>query len=188
MGGLGWRAGRAAGATRVPTEAEMRWIEAAIEINDGPGPSWRHECCAFVRLVLVQLFGAETIDTVPMWRWHLNPAGLGVGEDLDPFEPVLAAHAAGVTTGNDELVVGRWHIVQGWRGTPFAKGVSGHTFLWLAITDRYGIRLDSTSSTKLRIRGALWSEQLAEFPELELGVLRRVARRRGAVDEVLSDG
>ena len=39
---------------------------------------------------------------------------------------------------------GQWHIVQGWRGTPFAAGVLGHTFLWYqALDGSGGLLLDS---------------------------------------------
>jgi hypothetical protein len=98
-------------------------------------------CCVYVRATLAAAYGEAVVARAPVNLWHLWP------ETRDPWGPVTAALRAGVATAPPapaHPVRGAWHIVQGWRGTPFAPGVLGHTFLWYEAPDASsGLLLDS---------------------------------------------
>jgi hypothetical protein len=152
----------------------MRLRAAAVAaLADLHEPSDK-DCCCFARLVLRRAYGDAVIDAVPLWRWHLiRESGAG------PWEPALAAVAAGITEDmwiavgaqamdyTAALVAhGRAHLVQGWRGEPFAPGVTGHSFIWLTTpgTDGYGEVLDSTRDRGPRLTGLLrWADYVAPF-------------------------
>jgi hypothetical protein len=145
-------------------------VAALADLNE---PSDR-DCVVFARLVLRRAYGAEVVDAVPLWRWHLiRESGAG------PWEPASAAEAAGITEDmwiavgaqamdyTAALVAhGRAHLVQGWRGEPFAPGVTGHSFIWLTTpgTDGYGEVLDSTRDRGPRLTGLLrWADYVGQF-------------------------
>jgi hypothetical protein len=130
------------------------------------------DCVCWCRLVLRRAYGAEVVDAVPLWRWHLiRESGAG------PWEPASAAEAAGITedmwiaVGAQAMdytaaldAHGRAHLVQGWRGEPFAPGVTGHTFVFFHIADGYGEVLDSTRDRGPRLTGLLrWADYVAPF-------------------------
>jgi hypothetical protein len=137
---------------------------AVAALADLHQPSDR-DCCVWARLVLRRAYGAEVVDAVPLWRWHLvRDSGAG------PWEPALAAVAAGVATdvivstdGLPDAPRGP-ALVQGWRGEPFAQGVSGHTFLALPIADGWFEILDSTRDRGPRLLGLQrWSDYVGQF-------------------------
>jgi hypothetical protein len=125
----------------------MRILEAAARLREQfpiAGVAGEEQCCVYARLVLAEVYGAAQVDRQPLARWHL-------WDVADPWSPVAAAAAAGLASAwstppaQIELVVGRWHLCQGWRGTPGAAGVTGHTWLWLALTAATGLRIDSAA-------------------------------------------
>ena len=125
------------------------------------------DCCVYARRVLVHQYGATVIDQVPIARWHLY-----AGQSA--WEPVLAAADAGIGELVTDPVVGRWHLCQGWRGQPFAAGVTGHTWLWRAISAERGLQLDSARGRTPRVVGLLeWREQVTTYRGgIRLAVLR----------------
>jgi hypothetical protein len=138
---------------------------AVAALADLHQPSDR-DCCVWARLVLRRAYGAEVVDAVPLWRWHLwQSAGAG------PWEPAWAALMAGIAT---DVVVGvealpdapRSPVLcQGWRGEPFAPGVTGHNWIWIPTpgTDGYGEVLDSTRDRGPRLTGLLrWSDYVGQ--------------------------
>jgi hypothetical protein len=61
------------------------------------------------------------------------------------------------------LVPGRWHRVQGWRGTPFADGVTGHTFSVYAGENDRVLVYDSAKDRNERVTSATWSSYSAQY-------------------------
>ena len=98
-------------------------------------------CCVFHRAVLEARYGAAAVGRAHLKLWNLWP------ETGDAWGPVTAVVQAGIGSRVLAPVRGRWHTVQGWQGTPFGKGVPGHTFLWYeALDGSGGIRLDSADN------------------------------------------
>jgi hypothetical protein len=154
----------------------VRFVAAGLAAKQAIDPRRASDadCCVFVRNVLRLVYGEQRIDAVPLWRWHL-----WAEEGAGPFEPVIAAVDAGIAMRTTGPQVGRWAIVQGWRGVPLAPGVTGHTFLWGQLDEAYGLQLDSTRTRGPRLSTwARWSEIVAPYRGgLAVGVLERPRRR-----------
>lgn len=130
----------------------MRILEAAAQLLDASGVD--ADCCVWARSVLRLAFGAGVVDLVPAWRWHLV-----VERGAGAWEPPRAAYDAGIAdlvhghlAGPLELERRRWYLLQGWRGTPLAPGVEGHTFLMRSVSTEVVLVVDSN-----RTRGPRWS-------------------------------
>lgn len=116
------------------------------------------DCCVFARLVLRRTYPSDMVDSQPIWRWHLwRESGAG------PWEPVLAAADSGLGVRVNVPVLGRWHLCQGWRGTPFQDGVTGHTFLYRPETNTTGIVLDSTGIRGPSLYWSSWKGNENQF-------------------------
>lgn len=126
---------------------------AAIDAIHPTVPSDR-DCCVFARSVLSLAYGAEVIGRADVARWHLY-----ADRGLSPWEPVLAAVDVGIGVRVEQRTVGRWHLCQGWRGTPFGVGVTGHTWLWLQVSEDRGLVVDSTRGRGPSVVGlARWED------------------------------
>jgi hypothetical protein len=124
------------------------------------------ECCVFVQAVIERAFKLAPADAKLTGLWRIFDVAR-------PWSPVEAAVLAGVALGSPSLppakgspTVGRWHVCQGWRGVPGAKGVTGHTFLWAEVAPGYGVCLDASDKrppdrTLAGIRS--WASRSAEF-------------------------
>lgn len=123
-------------------------------------------CCIFARRVLEQAYNRDLTDLA---AWHLF-------DTSKPWSPVMAAVDAKLTVSwaiaPTTPPKGYWSLVQGWRGTPGAidpetkKPYTGHTFLWLQVTDDDGLTLDSAegrSPTDTLNGFRAWSSRIAEF-------------------------
>lgn len=151
----------------------MNILRAAVAAKAALAVPSDRDCCVFARSVLEHTYSRDIIRAVPIERWHLWPDRPGVG----PWEPVLAADDAGITFGEPSLptaapriVAGRWHLCQGWRGSvarwplPPGSKTTGHTWLWLAITDETGLVLDSTRSRGPKVSDLrTWADQASDF-------------------------
>lgn len=105
----------------------MSWLtaytHAAAELH--PGPEIGEACCVYARRMTELVHGTAAIARAPLALWIL------FADSGDPWGPVNAVVQAGLAAGpvlSDLPADGRWYRAQGWRGTPFAPGVSGHTF------------------------------------------------------------
>lgn len=137
----------------------MKILAAAVLAIGEQTRASDRDCCVFARSVLRHAYGAEVVDQVAVARWHLvvPPSG--------PWEPVEAAVEVGIGDLVDEPTPGRWHLCQGWRGTPLGPGVTGHTFFWLAV-DAWGLVFDSTRQRGQRVTGLIpWREYTSQFDE-----------------------
>lgn len=153
----------------------MRFMDAISAESMRRASGAERACCVYARNVLVRVYGSEAIRRVPLERWHLWADRPTVG----PWEPVLAAVDAGIGVETLEPVLGRWHLVQGWRGSverwplPPGSNVSGHTFLWLHAGSA-GLQADSSEDRGTRERVREWSQLQAEFRGgLRLAALHR---------------
>ncbi len=81
----------------------------------------KRACCTFAERLTELAYGKAAHDLAPGSLWNLWP------ESHNAWGPVAACLLAGVGQHVDALVPGRWHRIQGWRGAPFAQGVTGHT-------------------------------------------------------------
>ena len=124
-------------------------------------------CCIFAQDWTRKVYGAKVVDAVPVGMWRLFP------ELKDPWSPVQACFHAGVAEVGSRrtdgaLTPGRWHRVQGWRGTPFAPGVTGHTFTVYCPTNPSTTVLVFDSANRLPARGervaaANWVQYVAQY-------------------------
>lgn len=102
-------------------------------------------CCVFARRVLEQVYGANVIARAPLPMWSVWPPP----DNTDPWSAPAAAVRVGIASAVTKppvapaLLVGRWHLVQGW-DVPLVSG--GHTMLWFAATPTTGYRLDSAAA------------------------------------------
>jgi hypothetical protein len=145
----------------------VRALEVAVALYERPEPA-SDQCCVFARLVLRELYGAPTIDRQPVSAWHL-------WEVAHPWSPVEAARAVGIASAislppvpGRPLVVGTLHLCQGWRGTPGAAGVTGHTWLYLATSGTAGIQIDAAGAPYrpapgVEIRPRRWADVVAPY-------------------------
>jgi hypothetical protein len=148
----------------------LKFFDSAARCRERLSPTDPNDelCCVFAQNVLIDVYGRDVIVRAPdsMWRiWQ--------GENA--WSPVLAAKQAGIAsaltlppTAGRPLVVGAVHLCQGWRGQPFAPGVTGHTWLWYAATERTGYRLDSAGAPYRTAPGAecrltTWAELVAPY-------------------------
>lgn len=125
------------------------------------------ECCVWLRLVLVQAYGAAVVDRQPKARWHL--ATRPVERDAPVRCAVEAGMALELPQGTGRWVDGAVHIVQGWR-----PNASGHAFLvWKppvgAVAFPNLVCVDSVAGregwdVRMRVRTA--DAVAAEFPEI----------------------
>lgn len=140
-------------------------LRAAAEVVSEWDDPADDECCVFVQAVIERAFALDPAElrVRSMWR---------IFDVTNPWSPIDAAAAVGVTDVSSkpphELapMLGRWHVVQGWRGEPGAKGVTGHTFLWLAATPATGVVLDASNgrSPDQVLRGfRSWADVTAAF-------------------------
>lgn len=136
----------------------MRLVQAVGQLVEEDPRRGAVPCCEFVRRILRTLYGEEYIDVVPIWRWNLW-ADKGAG----PWEPVVAARDAQVADvvstppASPVYSIMRWHVVQGWRGEPLAKGVTGHTFFARPLTNETWAVVDATERREpsMRFEGRL---------------------------------
>lgn len=130
-------------------------------------------CCCYAQAVVERWAGLPPATGALLASWRLF-----AGEP--PWSPVQAALASGaavvahVPPAAPSLQVGRWHLIQGWRGVPLAPGVTGHTFLWRASSTDRGVQVDSAIPRGPGIRYRAWADVRAEFRGgLAVAVLRR---------------
>lgn len=144
----------------------LRAIERAVGLYERPEPQ-SDQCCVFARLVLREVYGAATIDRQPVSAWHL-------WDVARPWSPVEAARAVGISSSASvpptvaEPIAGSLHICQGWRGTPGAAGVTGHTWLWYATSRTAGVQLDAAAppyraAPGVEIRPRRWADVVAPY-------------------------
>lgn len=141
----------------------IRLLEAASRVRERLSPADLADelCCVFGRQVLREAYGAETIDAVPVSRWHIH-------DGAHPWSPVEAAWDAGIAEavflGGTPFrlpPVRRWVYCQGWSGLVggvVVPGVSvGHTFKAIRLTDgaRGGtvLRIDAAAVTTSKKAG-----------------------------------
>jgi hypothetical protein len=154
-------------------------LTAAIEVCEAWDDPTDDECCVFVQAVVERAYGLPPATGLLLSAWR-------VFDIEEPWSPAYAAVGAGpavrVIQPFEHPLVGLWHVVQGWRGTPGAPGVTGHTFLWLQVTETHGIRLDASDGRKVRdvLHGfEAWAEYIAQFRGgVAVAVLRPVPVRR----------
>ena len=152
----------------------MRIREAAARARAAIRTDTDRQCCVYARALLRLAYGADVIDEVPTWRWHLI-AERGAG----PWEPVHAAIDAGIGTGVGLSELGRaragrpWLLGQGWRGPvededhdgrPYwPPRYSGHTFLLRVVAGDTVEIIDSTERTGGDLRWGSLNELGQEF-------------------------
>lgn len=154
-----------------------RVLEQAVRLYERPEPN-SDQCCVFARLVLREVYGAAAVDRAPISAWHL-------WDVARPWSPVEAARTAGITSAlslppvqGRPLAVGGLHLCQGWRGTPGAPGITGHTWLWWATSASAGVQIDAAAppyrtapGVELRIRR--WADVAAPYRHgIAVAVLR----------------
>jgi hypothetical protein len=153
-------------------------FEAALDVLAAWDDPTDDECCVFAADVLAKAYGFDKTPNIEAWHlWDI----------AHPWSPVEAAQHQGIATHSvfpGTLLgipfPGRWHLVQGWRGTPGAPGVPGHTFLWLQVNETHGLCLDSSdkrpaSNTLNGFRP--WLDRVAEFKGgVAVAVLRPFGR------------
>lgn len=88
----------------------------------------KRACCSFAKRIEELVHGVPAVDRADNKLWNLWPV------TGDPWGPVTACEKAGLSVGLSRVSVGvahplepGTHRVQGWRGKPFAAGVTGHT-------------------------------------------------------------
>lgn len=150
----------------------MRIREAAAVAREAIRTDTDRHCCVYARALLRLAYGADVIDAVPTWRWHLV-AERGAG----PWEPARAAIDAriGVALAHtvDWPTGPTWHLGQGWRGPVEGedKGgrpywpprYSGHTFLLRVVHEDTVEIIDSTEGAGPRLRWGSLAELGDEF-------------------------
>lgn len=143
----------------------MKTLPAALAAKRAATVPSDHDCCVYARAVLEYAYGSEAIRSVPLARWHLWADRPEVG----PWEPVLAAVDAGIGTRVEVPTVGRWHLVQGWRGSverwplPPSSPTTGHTLLYLAVDEHSGLVVDSTRERGPGADLATWADVVRPF-------------------------
>lgn len=151
-------------------------LEAAAEVNIRQVTLTDQACCVAVRLLLESLYSPTLVLKAPAAWWHLNLEGGAPGA----WSPLDATERSKLGRSQRDLrtqppAVGELLVCQGWRGTPLAPGVSGHTFVWFQC-GRGGVftgwQFDSVVGRRLDARVRPWSEVLAEFPHLRGSGLR----------------
>jgi hypothetical protein len=134
----------------------IRFFDAAARCREAMTATDPNDdlCCVYAQAVLSDVYGRHVTARAPDAQWR-------VWKGESPWSPVLAAQRAGIASASSlpptpgrPLVVGAVHLCQGWRGTPLASGVTGHTWLWYAATDRTGYRLDSAGAPYRTAPGA----------------------------------
>jgi hypothetical protein len=124
-------------------------------------------CCCYHQLVVETWAGLPPATGGLLARWRLF-----AGQSA--WSPIDAVVEVGVGTRMTAPVLGRWHSVQIWRGTPFAAGVSGHTFLWFQSDGGWGWQLDCVIGRRPDQRARAWADVVAEaVGGLAIAVLRR---------------
>lgn len=140
-------------STYLDTVAELDAVDPADEL-----------CCVFARDWTAKLYGADVVKRAPTALWMLYPLDPKIPDSGDPWGPVSACFRAGIASDDvHDLIPGRWHRVQGWRGVPFAKGVSGHTITVYA-GKRHAIVYDSAKDPRgARVTLVVWADYVAQF-------------------------
>lgn len=148
----------------------IRFFDAAAFLREHLNPVDPTDdlCCVYAQAVLAAVYGGDVVGRAPDAQWR-------IWRGESPWSPVLAARRAGIASASSlpptpgrPLVVGAVHLCQGWRGTPLAPGVTGHTWLWYAATERTGYRLDSAGAPYRTAPGAecrltTWAELVAPY-------------------------
>jgi hypothetical protein len=170
-------------------------FEAALDVLAAWDDPTDDECCVFVQAVCERAYKLPpaTGELLAAWRifdihWPWTPVqaacAAGLCDDADIFEQGIPPTPPPFSPGSPRA--GRWHVVQGWRGTPGAidpatgKLFTGHTFLWLQVNETHGLCLDSSdkrpaSNTLNGFRA--WSDRVAEFKGgVAVAVLRPFGR------------
>lgn len=114
-------------------------------------------CCVFAQSWTRRLYGQDVVGRAPAKLWCLWP------ESGDAWGPVTACVQAGIGELVATLVPGRWHRVQGWRGTPFAPGVTGHTFTVYACDAGVAMVFDSAADRNERAAVVNWPQYAAQY-------------------------
>ena len=138
--------------------------------------SAQRQCCCYAQAVIERwaMLPPATGSLLAMWR--IFP------ELENPWSPVEAVQAVGLGEQVAAPIVGRWHLVQGWRtaGDPerVARGETpqgtGHTFLWRASSAEWGRQCDSADPRGPDNSSRRWADVVAEFRGgLAIAVLRR---------------
>jgi hypothetical protein len=114
-------------------------------------------CCVFQRDWTRRLYGDRVVAQAPLSLWHLFK------DSGDPWGPVTACVMAEIGERVSALVPGRWHRAQGWRGTPFADGVTGHTISVYAGKNDRVLVYDSAKDRNERVTSTTWSTYSAQY-------------------------
>ena len=144
-----------------------RWLltfadtAAALDVPD----TTDELCCVFAHDWAVRYYGAERVARAPKSAW------MCWAESKDPWGPVTACVQAGLNDGAAQqgapdavkLTVGRMHRVQGWRGAPFAAGVTGHTVTVFAADGGRVLVFDSAKDRNERVTSTTWSAYAKQF-------------------------
>jgi hypothetical protein len=132
------------------------------------------DCCTLAERILHRVYPSAPWSR----RTHVDFM-ISHGDRTRPFSPVDAAVEAGVGQAVDELVAGRWHLVQGWRrldvsGRIVPGASTGHTFLFLAgaFDAVDGHVLEATNLNHAWWRAVRWADQRKKFDEVRLAVLK----------------
>ncbi len=143
-------------------------------------------CCVYARRILGVAYGLPRWEDLPeaeVSAWHL-------WDVARPWSPVEQAMLAGIADRVElpptvpYLRRGHWHLCQGWRGTPGAPGVSGHTWLWWSDPEvaGWGMRLDCAEAQHRAApyhQEAIerWADRVAPYKGgVAVAVLRPVGR------------
>jgi hypothetical protein len=122
-------------------------------------------CCVFARSLDRRVYGRAACDRAPKALWMLEP------EAKDPWGPVTAVIQAGLAFALYHPIINDPGVYrgQGWRGTPFAPGVSGHTITVIA-ADAFApgeyqqvAVLDSAAGRNERWEIVDWARYCAQF-------------------------
>lgn len=121
-------------------------------------------CCVFARDWTGRLYGIDVVKRVPNALWCLYPPDPKDSNAGDPWGPVTACVKSGIGDIALALVPGRWHRIQGWRGKPFAAGVSGHTITVFAGPHTHAIVYDSAKDPRgAKTTLVVWADYVKQF-------------------------
>lgn len=124
-------------------------------------------CCVFAHRQSELAFGVDAVKRAPLSLWMLY-ADCG-----DPWGTVtavvlarLAVGPGGVHTNPQTclLEAGHWYRCQGWRGVPFAPGVSGHTITVFAGPNDVAVVYDSAKDPRnFKATYVKWSDYVKQY-------------------------
>ena len=143
----------------------MRWLDTfaatAAALTDANVTD--ELCCVFAHAWLVRYYGAAAVARAPLSAWMLY-------QGTSPWGPAEAVATAGLGSMVDDLAPGRWHRVQGWRGTRLTpmigadgKPATGHTITVYAAGNGQALVFDSAKSRNDRVQRVTWASYAAQY-------------------------